>query len=211
MTDKTEVLGEGKFVRLVKRGSWEMAERVGAGGAVLIIATTKKEELILVRQWREAVRNYVWEMPAGLCDVAGEASVETAKRELWEETGFEGADAEVLYNAPTSPGMASEMVEFVRISGCQKKGMGGGIEGEEITVAVKKLAEVPEFLARNRAEGDLVDARIYMALWVVQSEVRVQGLADLRDEMIEVAKGGRVAPETAGVASRTPGAKPRKI
>lgn len=170
IAETTEIIGEGKFVRLFKRGPWEIAERVGSHGAVLIIATTREGELILVRQWREAVRAYVWELPAGLCDVADEQSSLTASRELWEETGFKGEEAKVLYKAPSSPGMASEMIEFVRIKACQKAGQGGGIDGENITVVVKKPDEVAGFLEKARVDGDLVDARIYMALWVVGQE-----------------------------------------
>jgi ADP-ribose pyrophosphatase len=57
--------------------------------SVVIIATDEKGERILVnKEYRMAVGNWVYNFPAGLID-AGEDPYESAKRELWEETGLE--------------------------------------------------------------------------------------------------------------------------
>lgn len=57
--------------------------------AVVIIATDETGEKILVnREFRMAVGEWVYNFPAGLID-PGEEPQESAKRELWEETGLE--------------------------------------------------------------------------------------------------------------------------
>ncbi len=57
--------------------------------SVVVIATDESGERLLVnREFRLAVGDWVYNFPAGLID-AGEEPVESAKRELWEETGLE--------------------------------------------------------------------------------------------------------------------------
>ena len=57
--------------------------------AVVVIATSEDDERILVnKEYRMAVGDWVYNFPAGLID-DGEAPEESAKRELWEETGLE--------------------------------------------------------------------------------------------------------------------------
>lgn len=60
-------------------------EYVRHPGAVAIIALDEADRVLLVSQYRHAVRSELWEPPAGLLDVAGEDRVEAAKRELAEE------------------------------------------------------------------------------------------------------------------------------
>ena len=43
------VLGKGKFLRLVRDGRWEFAERVNARGGVAIVAVTDEREYILAQ------------------------------------------------------------------------------------------------------------------------------------------------------------------
>src|SRR5690625_4018459 len=54
-------------------------------GAVAILALDADERVVLVQQYRHPVRAQLWEIPAGLLDVAGEDPLDAAKRELWEE------------------------------------------------------------------------------------------------------------------------------
>ncbi|MEQ1567973.1 MAG: NUDIX hydrolase [Myxococcota bacterium] len=61
-----EVLGAGRFLRLVRDQRWEWAERTNAHGVVVIVATTPRDEVLLVEQHRIPVGARVLEMPAGL-------------------------------------------------------------------------------------------------------------------------------------------------
>lgn len=65
-------------------------------------------EILLVRQYRHPVRAFLWEVPAGLLDHAGEDRVSAAKRELWEEANLEAENWQVLVDFFTSPGGSSE-------------------------------------------------------------------------------------------------------
>lgn len=81
-------------------------------GAVGIIAMNDREEILLLRQYRHAVGRFLWEPPAGLLDIAGEAPLLTAQRELHEEAHLEADRWDVLVDAFTSPGGSSEAVRI---------------------------------------------------------------------------------------------------
>src|SRR5699024_4982097 len=55
-------------------------------GAVAVVALDTSERVLLIRQYRHPVRERMWEVPAGLLDVAGESPWDAARRELAEET-----------------------------------------------------------------------------------------------------------------------------
>jgi 8-oxo-dGDP phosphatase len=77
-------------------------------GAVGIVAMDEAGQVLLIRQYRHPVGRQLWEIPAGLRDVDGEAPLATARRELLEEAGYLAADWQVLADFFTSPGITSE-------------------------------------------------------------------------------------------------------
>ncbi len=79
-------------------------------GAVAVVALDEAGQVLLIRQYRHPVRRLLWEIPAGLRDVAGEALHVTAARELLEETGYAAGDWRVLTDFYTSPGISTERI-----------------------------------------------------------------------------------------------------
>ena len=79
-------------------------------GAVAVVALDDADRLVMVRQYRHPVTERLWELPAGLLDVAGEPAVRAAARELEEEAGLRAARWDVLVDALTSPGMTDEAI-----------------------------------------------------------------------------------------------------
>lgn len=77
-------------------------------GAVGIIALDEADHVLLVRQYRHPVGMYLFEAPAGLLDVPGEAPLVTAQRELLEETGMTADEWHVLVDFFNSPGGSTE-------------------------------------------------------------------------------------------------------
>lgn len=80
-------------------------------GAVAIVALREGSagpEVCVVNQYRHAVGMRLWEVPAGLTDVAGEGLKEAAERELAEEAGLAAARWDTLADFYTSPGCSSE-------------------------------------------------------------------------------------------------------
>lgn len=77
-------------------------------GAVGILAIDDDDRVLLVRQYRHPVGEWLWEPPAGLMDMAGEDALSTAQRELIEEAGLEADDWHVLADWYNSPGGSTE-------------------------------------------------------------------------------------------------------
>ncbi|MGY3263959.1 NUDIX hydrolase [Lysobacter sp. HA35] len=166
-----ETLHEGRWLRLVKRGRWEYAERVhGHGMAVIIIAATPDDDVLFVEQFRMPLGKSTIEMPAGLVgDVQDDDTlIDAARRELIEETGWDAAHLEVLLVGPTTAGMSSERIAFVRATGLVRVGEGGGIDDEGITVHHVPRTEAPAWLMRKHAEGFEIDLKLWGGLWMLE-------------------------------------------
>ncbi|MFV1995588.1 MAG: DNA mismatch repair protein MutT, partial [Verrucomicrobiales bacterium] len=66
MGDETEILGAGKYLRLVRRGGWEHVEQNLGEGAVAVLAVTDAAEVVLIEQVRPPLGGPVIELPAGI-------------------------------------------------------------------------------------------------------------------------------------------------
>jgi 8-oxo-dGDP phosphatase len=77
-------------------------------GAVAVLALDDADRVLMIRQYRHPVGHLLWEIPAGLRDVAGEAPWVTAQRELAEEANYRARDWRVLADYYSSPGYSTE-------------------------------------------------------------------------------------------------------
>jgi ADP-ribose pyrophosphatase len=87
-------------------------EFIAHRGAVAVLALNEKDEVLLIKQYRAPVNQYLYEMPAGLRDHDGEDDLVAAKRELAEETDYQATDWSHLHSFYTTPGSSSEIIEI---------------------------------------------------------------------------------------------------
>lgn len=80
----------------------------GGVGIVVLREGPSGTETLLLRQYRQPVRERIWEVPAGLHDVPGEPLLLTAQRELREEADLEAHEWKTLLDLYTSPGCSNE-------------------------------------------------------------------------------------------------------
>ena len=85
----------------------EVVEHMGGVG---IVAVNAAGEVCLIRQYRHPMGERLWEVPAGLRDVAGEEPRDTAARELEEEASLCAGRLDALITLATSPGFSTEVV-----------------------------------------------------------------------------------------------------
>ncbi|MEV7606217.1 NUDIX hydrolase [Paenarthrobacter sp. NPDC089322] len=81
-------------------------------GAVAVLPMNEDGDILLLKQYRHPVGMDLWEIPAGLLDVEGEAFVAGAARELAEEADLTAATWNVLVDFFNSPGSSSEAVRI---------------------------------------------------------------------------------------------------
>ncbi|HLU12873.1 MAG TPA: NUDIX hydrolase [Arenimonas sp.] len=172
MNDIPETMCEGRYLRLVRRGHWEYAERTNAGSAVIVIAVTPERKLLFVEQYRIPMGANTIEMPAGLVgDLDAQDTIEeAARRELLEETGWLASEVKVLMIGPTSSGLTNEQVAFARARGLTRVHAGGGDETEDIIVHEVPVDEAPRWLAAKMAEGYAMDPKLWAGLWLLDRE-----------------------------------------
>ena len=138
---ETKYKGKIITVRLdrVRMSDGSVADRevVSHPGAVAIVALDDDGKVVLVNQYRPAVKARLDELPAGLLDVDGESALEAARRELLEETGLVADEWDVLVDLLSSPGMTDEAIRIFLARGITAaEDLGFVAEHEELTLTV---------------------------------------------------------------------------
>jgi 8-oxo-dGTP pyrophosphatase MutT (NUDIX family) len=145
----TELVHRGAVLALrvdeVRMPGGRVANRevVEKQGAVAVVALDEQGRVLLLHQYRHPVARRLWELPAGLLDVAGEEPVLAAARELAEEAGLAAQRWSVLVDVASSPGFTDEAVRVFLAQGLSAVASGTGTDDEEsdLTSAWVPLAD----------------------------------------------------------------------
>ena len=129
---------------------------------VAVVALTDDGRLLLVEQFRHGTRELSLELPSGLVD-EGETPEAAARRELREETGFEGGEPRVLGCFELNPSWQKTTVHAVLVRGAARDGEKEEDEGEDIRVRVLPVAEVRRRVLAG--EIDTAATLCALALW----------------------------------------------
>ncbi len=81
-------------------------------GAVAVLVLNDHDEVLLIRQYRQALGMFLFETPAGLLDKVDENPLVAVQRELAEEAGVQAAHWETLVDFYNSPGGSSEAIRI---------------------------------------------------------------------------------------------------
>lgn len=81
-------------------------------GAAAVIPVTSDGEILMVRQYRNALDRYTLEIPAGKLDDPKEPTLDCAVRELEEETGFKAGSMEFLLSVNTTVAFCDEHIDI---------------------------------------------------------------------------------------------------
>ena len=122
-TASSETLYTGKIFALrsdrvrMPGGKVVTREIVEHFGAVAVVAMDDDGNIPMIYQYRHAFGRRLWELPAGLLDVDGEAAHLTAARELMEEAGLKAKEWAVLVDLDSTPGFSDESVRVYLATG----------------------------------------------------------------------------------------------
>lgn len=148
----TDTLGQAQTWYSVRRPNRE---------TVHVLGLTADGLVPLIRQWRVVYGDWIWELPAGICDVAGESLEATAARELEEETGYRARQTIHLLRGTVTPGLSDEMWNGYLCLGLEHVSSDLASQGEQIELRMTPLAELEDFLLAAAARGELLDSKIF--------------------------------------------------
>ena len=132
-------------------------------GSVACLAVHDDGRVVLIRQYRHAASDFVFEIPAGRLD-PGETPEAGAARELEEEVGLRPARMEKLLDFHTTPGFCDEVLHLFRASGLTAVPPRPEAD-ERIEIQMPTLAEARAMIARSQVR----DAKTLLAL-LLESE-----------------------------------------
>ena len=160
-TTASETLHTGKIFALrrdrvrMPGGNEVIREVVEHFGAVAVVAMDDDGNVPMVYQYRHAFGRRLWELPAGLLDVRGEAAHLTAARELQEEAGLQAGTWRVLVDLDSTPGFSDESVRVYLATGLTQVDRPEAHDEEaDMTLHWYPLADA----ARKVLNGEIVNA-----------------------------------------------------
>ncbi|CAN5692516.1 NUDIX hydrolase [soil metagenome] len=147
-------------------GRHSTREVVEHPGAVAIVPITTSGNVLLVEQYRYAVNRTLLEVPAGSRE-AGESPLETARRELEEETGYRAASLVEIGRFFVSPGWATEEIILFRAGALDS--IGHGFDHDEILDVLEiEPARIPVLMR----DGKIADAKTIIGLQLVLTNLQ---------------------------------------
>ena len=132
-------------------------------GSVVLIPQPSKRAIVLIRQYRYAIRRWVWELPAGTLD-PGEAPRAAARRECGEEIGLVPARLEKVGQFYPTPGFCDEVMIFFRCTGLKPPRRPPALDpDEQIEPRTFLVSDVRRLIAR----GEVVDMKTVVGLGLI--------------------------------------------
>ena len=130
--DKCE-LPDGKVIEgfVLEYGDW-----------ATILALTKDQEVVLVRQYRHGAQKVLLELPGGAMETEDENPMQAARRELLEETGYTGDTFIQVGCVSPNPANQTNLIYSFLVLNAEKVAIQNLDETEEIEVVLKPLNEV---------------------------------------------------------------------
>jgi ADP-ribose pyrophosphatase len=160
-TTSSQTLHQGKIFALradhvrMPAGNTAIREVVEHYGAVAVVAMDSDNNIPMIYQYRHPFGRRLWELPAGLLDISGEAPHLTAARELKEEAGLVADSWQALVDLDSTPGFSDESVRVYLATGLAEVDRPEAHDEEaDITLTWYPIAEA----VRLVFGGDIVNA-----------------------------------------------------
>jgi ADP-ribose pyrophosphatase len=151
---KSEVIYEGQAFgvrrdELVEpTGVRTVREVVTHPGSVVVLPVLPDERIVMVRQYRHATRQYLWELVAGRME-QGETPRSGAERELLEETGYRAKRFSIFLDVFPTPGFLEERMYLLLAEGLSA-GEAEPEEDEKLVVAAYSRKQLEQMMQRGR-------------------------------------------------------------
>lgn len=146
------------------RGRRDIVRHTGSVVTLPVEESRSEPRVLLVRQYRHAAQQFLWELCAGRVD-KGESDLTAAKRELLEETGYTASRWKRILRFYASPGFVAETMSIYLARGL-RPGTAQPEEDEVIEIRFFPLSEA----VRKVMSGSIQDGKtISGILWLSQT------------------------------------------
>jgi 8-oxo-dGDP phosphatase len=158
-----QVIYEGKLItvhrdEIAQGDDTVVREIVDHPDSVAVVVLDPDQRVLLIRQYRPAVGEQMWELPAGLLDHGNEEPEAAARRELAEETGYAADRWQPLIQLHPSPGFTDERAHIFLASGVR--------DAEETEKDSSESISEVKWLPLDEAVEMVTDGRITNSLAV---------------------------------------------
>jgi len=147
------------------RGRRDIVRHTGSVVILAVDETHSESRLLLVRQYRHAAQQYLWELCAGRMD-KGENELTAAKRELLEETGYSAGRWKRILKFYASPGFVAETMS-IYLATSLRSGIAQPEEDEVIQIKFFPLSAAVRMVMAGRIHDGKTISGI---LWLNQKQ-----------------------------------------
>jgi ADP-ribose diphosphatase len=133
---------------------------------VNVIALTRDRHIVMVEQYRHGSDTVELEIPGGMMDATDASPIATAQRELREETGYEGANPQLIGRIFPNPAIMSNTCFTVLLEDCQCVHPVAFDHGEDLITRLVPVGELSGLVAAGKIQHSLVVVALYyFELW----------------------------------------------
>lgn len=145
--------------------------RMTGFNSVAVVAILNNSRVVIERQYRPAVEEYLYEIPAGLIE-KGEKPISAAVRELEEETGYFAKSVKPLFAANVAVGVSTEKMYYYLATGLQKTETGLD-DDETIDVELIPIQKVLRMIRENKIKDNkTVAGLLYYMTYIKKGAMR---------------------------------------
>ncbi len=131
---------------------------------VAVVAVNSENKVLLIKQYRAAVKQHLLEIPAGTIDREGESPVVCAQRELAEETGFKAKTFVKIFEGYLLPGYCNEYMYFFLAKDLYYEPLSAD-DDEFIELLLTSFTQIKAMLNN----GEIIDAKTALGLIIAEN------------------------------------------